>query len=947
MDNERWLTDLATSVSDGGQVDWPKVESEAQDDSERELIRSFRAISEIAGAHRSWQETGGGVSDPAVRKILKKWEHLEILEKVGKGSFGEVYRAHDPQLDRMVALKLLSGGAAASLEEGKLLARVRHPNVATVYGADLQEGCVGLWMEFLEGRTLSELLREQGTFGAREATLIVVDLCRALAAVHACGILHRDVKAQNVMRETGGRIVLMDFGIGRDLQSETQPESSLSGTPLYLAPEILEGEDTSVRSDLYSLGVLLYHLVTGSFPVRGQSLDDLRQAHRRGEAALLRDVRPDLPEGFVRIVERALERSTVHRYASAGALEQALTGWLHSDEGPPVPPPSIKRLFRSPLSIAAAATLLVVLAFFAIRSFRNTEVTAERGVGILVADFDNRTGDPLFDSAIHHLFTLALSQSPSLEVLSHEQIFDTLNRMKKPASSRLDLETSREICLRENLGTFITGEIARSGAGTSITVSAVDARSGGVREMLTIFLAKPEDLVSQIDQAAAELRHLFGESRASIEQNYQSLERVTTPSLKALSRFTQALDLHAEGKIELAIEALKTAVQIDPQFATAYSRLSIYQGGVGNYAAAFEAAERAFQLRDRVSERERHRIAGTYHLDRLQYENALREFQQAVILDPGDSDSYRQIALLHANLGEASAGIEPARKARDLLPQSVINEGVLILLLAQAQRPDEALRELGMARERFGSDPYLSWGEGVTRVMKGDLGGAVTAFEALAEGETTYASHGRILLAQTLMMEGKLRAAIAQLEMGLALDARKGFERNGAIRCFFLAKAYALSGERNEAMRHLDAIEDLNVHPMYLKVFRNAALLAVEIRDFDRAGRLLSHIEELQRRYPNDLGRGAASQIRGEIQRSQGKLEEARASLEEARLSWDDPSTLRSLAIFWTEQGECDKARRLLDQIFAARGRGIGDFFAPWVDVQDVRRSVGGCRQDR
>lgn len=936
MDDESWLTDLATSVSDGREVNWPKAESEARDDGEREMVRALHAISEVASAHRSWQEAGDEGSAPAAN-APETWGHLEILKKVGEGSFGEVYRARDPQLDRVVALKLLRG-ATASVEEGKLLARVRHPNVATVYGADLREGRVGLWMEFLEGRTLSELLREQGTFGAREAALLVADLCRALAAVHARGILHRDIKAQNVMRETGGRIVLMDFGIGRDLRSEILPETSLSGTPLYMAPEVLEGEGASVRSDLYSLGVLLYHLVTGSFPVRGQSLDDLRRAHQRGEAALLRDIRPDLPEEFVRIVERALERDPGRRFASAGALEQALTGWLHAEKSSPVR----QALFRHRFSIAAASVLIAVLTIFGIRSLQNPEMPA-RSAGVLVGDFDNRTGDPLFDSTVHHLFTLALSQSTNLEVLSHEKTLDALKRMEKPVSARLDFETCRELCLRENLGTFITGEIVKSGLTVSITVSAVDAHHGAVRGMRTISLSNPEDLVSEIDQAAAELRSLLGEPRALIEQSREPLERVTTPSLKALSHFTQALDLHAEGKIELAIEALKAAVRIDPQFATAYSRLSIYQGGVGNYDAAFEAAERAFQLRDRVSERERHRIAGTYHLDRLQYEEALREFQQAVLLDPEDSDSHRQIALLHANLGEAHLGIEPARKARDLPPQSVINQGVLILLLAQAQRPDEALRELETARERFGNDPYLYWGEGVARVVKGDLEGARAAFEALAEGDTTYASHARILLAQTLMMEGKLREAIAQLEMGLALDARKGYERNGAIRSFFLAKAHALSGDREEAERHLAVIEGVSVHPMYLKVFRNAALLAVEIGDLDRAGRLLESIEDLHGRYPSALSRGAVAQVRGEIHRARGEVEHARGSFDEARSSWDDPSTLRSLAFFWAERGECAKARRLLDQIVSARGRGTGDFFAPWVNVVEITHRVQQC----
>ena len=230
MDDDR-LQDLATSVADGQAVDWEQVEQEAGDEEQRKVVRALRELSGIAEAHQSWQESPAASQVPEDCQggtSLVQWGSLVLLEKVGEGTFGEVFRARDPQLDREVALKLLRGEQAgddgsAVIEEGRLLARVRHPNVATVYGADRREGRVGLWMEFLHGKTLNTVVCEQGPFGAREAVLVGLDLCRALAAVHAQGILHRDIKAQNVMRETGGRIVLMDFGVGRDLRNRDFP----------------------------------------------------------------------------------------------------------------------------------------------------------------------------------------------------------------------------------------------------------------------------------------------------------------------------------------------------------------------------------------------------------------------------------------------------------------------------------------------------------------------------------------------------------------------------------------------------------------------------------------------------------------------------------------------------------------------------------------------------
>ena len=257
------------------------------------------------------------------------WGSLRVLERVGQGAFGDVYRARDSRLDREIALKLirqlesLDSIASQVIDEGRLLARVRHPNVVTVYGADRIDGRVGLWMEFVRGRTLEAVLRDQGPFGAEEATLIGLDLCRALSAVHSAGLIHRDVKAQNVMREAGGRIVLMDFGTGRDDLSDRPAD--FAGTPLYVAPEVFGGAPATVESDIYSVGVLLFHLVTGAYPVKGRTAADIREAHGKQRRSWLRDARPDLPDTFVQAVERALEFDPDKRYESAGAMEDALS----------------------------------------------------------------------------------------------------------------------------------------------------------------------------------------------------------------------------------------------------------------------------------------------------------------------------------------------------------------------------------------------------------------------------------------------------------------------------------------------------------------------------------------------------------------------------------------------------------------------------------------------
>jgi serine/threonine-protein kinase len=281
------------------------------------------------------------------------WGHFRLLEKIGRGTFGVVYRAWDTKLDSEVALKLLNSTFEMPTE-ARNLARVRHPNVVTVYGTDQIDGGVGIWMEFVNGRTLGGLLKTHGPYSAREAAGIGVDLCRALAAVHAAGLVHGDVKAHNVMRAAGGRTVLMDFGTVKDLGTEAEVSASggdFAGTPLYVAPEVFEGQPRTKRSEIYSLGVLLYHLVTDAYPVEGKTRAELERAHRNGERKFLRDTRPDLPDAFVYAVERALSVNPQERYATVGAFEAALAHFSDARPAPqPVPRPK-------PILLVAAALI--------------------------------------------------------------------------------------------------------------------------------------------------------------------------------------------------------------------------------------------------------------------------------------------------------------------------------------------------------------------------------------------------------------------------------------------------------------------------------------------------------------------------------------------------------------------------------------------------------------
>ena len=327
------VAEIAGAILDGAPVDWASASSTG-DMTQRALLDELRLLAMVASLFRDRPTSSlAAVRDADARhaphddhtKAPQEWAHLRVLDRIGRGAFGEVYRAWDTKLEREVALKLLPAGSrgdgsrsAAIIEEGRLLARVHHPNVVTIFGADCIDDRVGLWMELIKGQTLQQAVEHGRSFGSDDVVRIGIELCRAVAAVHEASLLHRDIKPHNVMLADTGRVVLMDLGTGRELGDGSCAE--LAGTPLYLAPELLVGHEPTILSDIYSLGVVLFHLLTGSYPVRANSLRDLRLAHARGDRAGLKALRPDAPPQLRRIVERAIEPEPGRRYETAAAL---------------------------------------------------------------------------------------------------------------------------------------------------------------------------------------------------------------------------------------------------------------------------------------------------------------------------------------------------------------------------------------------------------------------------------------------------------------------------------------------------------------------------------------------------------------------------------------------------------------------------------------------------
>ena len=627
MAEQERLTRLVEALADGASVDWSAAESAAKTEQERVAVRRLSRIDRVVAVQRRARggtQSGSTGSDPSTipgTTSPSTWGHLVLLQKIGEGSFGEVYRARDPRLARDVALKLLDEPEsmnvprAAAIEEGRLLARVRHANVVTVYGADRVDGRVGVWMDFIRGRTLEQVLSDHGPLSEQEATLIGLDVCRALAAVHQAGLVHGDVKAQNVMREDGGRVVLMDFGAGRDPTELASDVERIAGTPLYLAPEVLQGGPASIRSDLYGLGVLLFHLVTSAYPIDARTLAEVVAAHQHNKRIHLLDVRPDLSSGFVQLIERALSPDPEARLGSAGAMEAALTDAVAAvrDRALPVSAASPRQRRRPRWMLWTGAAAIVASAVVAVATIpRSRGIAFEARDSILLASFENNTGDPQLDRAAEAALEYELVNSRFVNVVARDRIDAVLKLMRRPVDTRLDTAVAREVAQRDGaIRAVVGGQLSRVGSSYVLTASVMAPADGRVAVSVRDEAETVAALPRALRRLAGALREALGEERAVIRKSEEHYEKVTTPSLQALKLYSQSYALGYRRNWPAALELAQRAVESDPEFASAEIWLAWCLGHNFRRAEAEAAATRAIELARNATDWERYWIEGS------------------------------------------------------------------------------------------------------------------------------------------------------------------------------------------------------------------------------------------------------------------------------------------------------------------------------------------------
>jgi tetratricopeptide (TPR) repeat protein/tRNA A-37 threonylcarbamoyl transferase component Bud32 len=765
------LIDVAVAVADGSPVEWERVERQSHPGSRvvahnlalLERIASVHAALPVAAFERSLHDSLSSLAtDPPADEARVRWGPLTIVQRIGRGTYADVYLARDPRLDRPVALKLLrrrdldDAAETEAIEEARLLARVRHPKVITVYGAERIDGRAGIWMEFVDGRTLEEELRDRGPLPTDDIVAIGAALCGAVSAVHAAGLLHRDIKTQNVMRGTDGRIVLSDFGTSHEISGAASARS-IAGTPLYLAPEVLRGEPASAASDVYSVGVLLYHLATGAFPVCGRSVADLRDALITNVRVPVRERRRDLPKPVASVIERATDPLPERRYASASAMGAALAAAAMD---------SRSRLGRAIAAIAVTAAIMT-----GAWGWTRSPGARHAPALILVGAFDNHTSDPRLDDVVQFAFAQELMQSRAVTIVPPERIGDTLGLMKRPPSTPLDAPTARELCLRDgSIPMYATGRIDRVGTNYTIHATIARAATGAAVAQETIDVGAIDGVLDGVRTLAARIRTAVGDDRRQVEADAR-LERVTTGSLDALREYTAGMALVDERRWPAAELRLAEAVRLDPSFASAMIMLADGRRTALRRPSTeyLPLAERAFQLARGLPSRERYYIEGTYYLLIGDTTSATAALEALTREYPNDFWGLFKLADAYDGTGRYRDEIPISRRMAALRPNDFIAllENAAALVVIGGGLPDaHQIADRASRLERPGG-------------VAGDVYGAwldqFPAFEAWAEGRIADAAS--LLDALGARRPVSDRHAFGLGQMNLALGRVQAAER--------------------------------------------------------------------------------------------------------------------------------------------------------------------------
>jgi eukaryotic-like serine/threonine-protein kinase len=814
----------------------------------------------------------------------------EIIEILGEGGMGAVYKSRDQELERTIALKVIRPELANNAEilqrfkQELILARqITDRNIIRIFDLGEAEGIRFITMEYVEGESLYHMLRERGKLPVDEVVDIMEQVFNGLRAAHREGVIHRDLKPGNIMRDKQGRVLVMDFGLARTMEGDGMTRTgAMLGTMEYMSPEQAQAMDLDARSDIFTMGLICYEMLSGKMPFHADSAVASLLRRTRERAAPISAVSREVPGTLSNIVSKCLERDPALRYPSAQAVLDDLHAWQGKSGKTKLSASSpnllINRARELPWkrwTIAGLALALVIGATWYASWRGRVRVTAQHApVSVLVADFQNQTPDPVFDGTLEPTFNLALEGASFINAFSRGDAHKAAAELK-PGASTLDETLARLVAQREGVAIVISGAIAPSGKGYKISAKAMDAVSGKTLFSDDASVQNKDEVLHSVGVLAAEVRQTLGDSTA---ESAQLLETATysSTSLEATREFAVAQGLQYTGKWDEAVTHFQRAIDLDPNMGRAYAALGTAKFNLGQVQEAEQYYRKAMSHIDRMSDREKYRTRAEYFLVKHEPQSAIQEYTKLLQQFPSDTSAHTNLSFAYFLQRNMPMALEEARRSMEYSGKSLVERNNLAIASMYAGDFASAEKEAAtvMQQQPTYVSPYSTMAE--AQIGQGRVDDARNTYAKLAAVSPRGASMAKLGLADIFLYEGRASDAIATLAPGITADLASKDSNAAAAKAIALAQAHVVSGENAAAISAAERAMTLDKEPWVLHAI---GTIYAETGQFAKAASLASQMSSSIDSDPQLYGK----LLEGEIALQRKDSRKAIAVLKEAQ----------------------------------------------------------------